>query len=106
MDGGGTFYDPGLLVACLDPQLTNLLNIHLDEPDGHSYNLPPRMNLVSILFDTHNLTFPEERRRMRALTNLLYEHFRLRAQAQAAGVALPPDFRSRWTIDHSKAIDL
>ncbi len=106
MDGGGTFYDPGLLVACLDPELINLLNIHLDEPDGHSYNLPPRMNLVSILFDTHNLTFPEERRRMRALTNLLYEHFQLRAQAQAAGVALPPDFRSRWTIDHSKAIDL
>ncbi len=106
MDGGGTFYDPGLLVACLDPQLTNLLNIHLDEPDGHSYNLPPRMNLVNILFDTHNLTFPEERRRMRALTNLLYGHFRLRAQAQAAGVALPPDFRSHWTIDHSKAIDL
>ncbi len=106
MDGGGTFYDPGMLVACLDPELINLLNIHLDEPDGHSYNLPPRMNLVSILFDTHNLTFPEERRRMRALTNLLYEHFQLRAQAQAAGVALPPDFRSRWTIDHSKAIDL
>jgi predicted acylesterase/phospholipase RssA len=106
MDGGGSFYDPGLLVACLDPQLTNLLNIHLDEPDGHSYRLPPRMNLVRILFDTHNLTFPEERRRMRAATNLLFEHFRLRAQAQAAGVALPPDFRSRWTIEHSKAIDL
>jgi hypothetical protein len=106
MDGGGSFYDPGLLVACLDQELTNLLNIHLDEPDGHSYNLPPRMNLVSILFDTHNLTFPEERRRMRAITNLLYEHFRLRAKAQAAGVALPPDFRSHWTIEHSKAIDL
>ncbi|MBN2086205.1 MAG: patatin-like phospholipase family protein [Anaerolineales bacterium] len=106
MDGGGTFYDPGILVACLDPQLANLLNIHLDEPDGHSYNLPPRMNLVNILFDTHNLTFPEQRRRMRALTNLLYEHFRLRAQAQAAGVALPPDFRTNWTIKHSKSIDL
>ena len=106
MDGGGTFYDPGLLVACLDRELTNLLNIHLDEPDGHSYHLPPRMNLVSILFDTHNLTFPEERRRMRALTNLLYGHFRLRAQAQAAGVTLSPDFRPHWTIEHSKAIDL
>jgi hypothetical protein len=106
MDGGGTFYDPGLLVACFDPQLTNLLNIHLDEPDGHSYRLPPRMNLVRILFDTHNLTFPEERRRMRAITNLLYEHFRLRAQAEAAGIALPPDFRPHWTIENSKPIDL
>jgi hypothetical protein len=105
-DGGGSFYDPGLLVACLDPELTNLLNIHLDEPEGHSYNLPPRMNLVRILFDTHNLTFPEERRRMRAITDLLYGHFRLRAQAEAAGVALPPDFRSHWTIEHSKSIDL
>lgn len=106
MDGGGTFYDPGMLVACLDPEPTNLLNIHLDEPDGHSYSLPPRMNMVSILFDTHNLTFPEERRRMRVLVDLLYEHFRLRAQAQAAGVPLPPDFRSHWQIEHSKPIDL
>jgi hypothetical protein len=105
-DGGGTFYDPGLLVACFDPQLTNLLNIHLDEPEGHSYHLPPRMNLVRILFDTHNLTFPEERRRMRKVTNLLYEHFRLRMQAEAAGVELPPDFRRHWTIENSKAIDL
>jgi hypothetical protein len=105
-DGGGTFYDPGLLVTCLDPEPTNLLNIHLDEPEGHSYRLPPRMNLLSILFDTHNLTFPEERRRMRAVTNLLYEHFRLRARAEAAGVTLPPDFRPHWTIENSKAIDL
>jgi hypothetical protein len=106
MDGGGTFYDPGLLVACFDPEPTNLLNIHLDEPDGHSYNLPPHMNLVRIVFDTHNLNFPEQRRRMRAATSLLYEHFRLRKQAEAAGVALPPDFRRQWTIEHSKPIDL
>jgi hypothetical protein len=106
MDGGGTFYDPGLLAACFDPQPVNLLNIHLDEPDGHSYNLPPHMNLVRIVFDTHNLNFPEQRRRMRAATNLLYDHLRLRRQAQAAGAAPPPDFRRRWTIEHSKAIDL
>jgi hypothetical protein len=106
MDGGGTFYDPGLLVACLDPELVNLLNIHLDEPEGHSYNLAPHMNLVRIVFDTHNLNFPEQRRRMRAITNLLYDHFRLRKQAEAAGAALPPDFRSHWTLEHSKPIDL
>jgi hypothetical protein len=106
MDGGGSFYDPGLLAALFDPELINLLNIHLDEPDGHSYNLPPHMNLVNILFDTHNLTFPEERRRMRAITTLLYEHVRLRKQAEAAGVALPPAFLPTWTVEHSKAIEL
>ncbi len=108
-DGGGTFYDPGLFVAMLDPQLTNLLNIHLDEPDGHSYNLPPRPNLVRILFDTHNYVFPEERRRMRLLTDLLYQHYRLRIQYEQMLNQLPneqaclfdpvpPDFRRTWTI--------
>jgi len=105
-DGGGTFYDPGLFVACFDPELINLLNIHLDEPEGHSYNLPPHMNLVRILFDTHNLTFPEERRRMRVFTNLLYEHFRLRKKAEALGLGLPPDFRQNWSIENSPAIEL
>jgi predicted acylesterase/phospholipase RssA len=107
-DGGGTFYDPGLLIACLDPQLTNLLNVHLDEPDGHSYNLPPRPNLVRIVFDTHNYVFPEERRRMRALTDLLFAHCHLRAQyaalltriapAKAVQRPLPPDFRREWDV--------
>jgi hypothetical protein len=106
MDGGGTFYDPGLLVACFDPEIVNLLNIHLDEPDGHSYNLPPHMNLIRIVFDTHNLNFPEQRRRMRAITSLLYEHFRLRKRAEAAGSAMPPDFRRNWTLEYSKPIDL
>lgn len=105
-DGGGTFYDPGLFIACFDPELTNLLNIHLDEPDGHSYNLPPHMNLVNILFDQHNLTFPEERRRMRLITDLLYQHYQLRKQAEALGMAVPPDFRQHWTIEYSKAIQL
>lgn len=106
LDGGGSFYDPGMLVSCLDPELGNLLNIHLDEPDGHSYNLPPHMNLFNILFDTHNLTFPEERRRMRLLTDLLFEHYRLRARARAAGVDPGPDFHSDWAVEHSQPIDL
>jgi predicted acylesterase/phospholipase RssA len=105
-DGGGTFYDQGLMVACLDPELTNLLNIHLDEPEGNTYNLPPHMNLWKILFETHNLCFPEERRRMRVITNLLYDHFVLRKQAEALGVKLPPDFRKKWTIENSKAFEL
>ncbi len=101
-DGGGTFYDPGLFAACLDADLTNLLNIHLDEPEGHSYHLPPRPNLVRLLFDTHNYNFPEERRRMRRLTDLLYEHYRLRGRAAAAGgPPLPPDFRQNWDVSET-----
>jgi hypothetical protein len=105
-DGGGTFYDQGLMVACFDKELTNLLNIHLDEPEGNSYNLPTHMNLLNILFDTHNLSFPEERRRMRRITDLLYEHFVLREQAEKLGIVLPPDFRKNWIIENSKAIEL
>jgi hypothetical protein len=109
-DGGGTFYDPALLVACLDPQLVNLLNIHLDEPDGHSYNLPPRPNLLRIVFDTHNYIFPEERRRMHRLADLLCSHYQLRdryaallsrvpPEVAAAYPPLPPDFRREWGIE-------
>lgn len=98
LDGGGTYYDPGLFVAMFDPQLNNLLNIHLDEPDGHSYHLGPHINFPHIIFDTQNLTFPEERRRMRKITNLLFDHFRLRTQAQAAGLDAGEDFRRVWEI--------
>lgn len=106
-DGGGTFYDIGLFVACLDAELTNLINIHLDEPEGHSYNLPARPDLLRILFDTHNYYFPEERRRMYYLTNLLYDHFQLRAAYSAyaaslgsspSAIPLPPDFRQNWQV--------
>jgi predicted acylesterase/phospholipase RssA len=124
-DGGGTFYDPALFVACLDPELTNLLNIHLDEPEGHSYRLPPRPDIVRIVFDTHNYAFPEERRRMRLLSDLLYEHYRLRAryagllsglspaegvpaadapQVVAGAYVLPPDFRREWTLELPKEL--
>ncbi len=109
VDGGGTFYDPALLIACLDPELVSLLNIHLDDPDGHSYNLPPRPNLVGVIFDTHNYIFPEERRRMRVLSDLLYAHYQLRARHAAllgrvpAVLAethpLPPDFRREWDVE-------
>jgi hypothetical protein len=97
-DGGGTFYDPALFVACLDEHPVNLLNIHLDEPEGHSYDLPERPNLLRLLFDTHNYIFPEERRRMRLLTDLLFEHLRLRqAYSLATGESLP-DFRQAWAL--------
>lgn len=106
VDGGGTFYDQALMVACLDSELTNLLNIHLDEPDGHSYNLPEHYDLKTALFDTHNLSFPEERRRMRKTSDLLYRHFALRERAKAAGLDVPPDFRQNWTLEYSKSIEL
>lgn len=105
-DGGGAFYDIGMFIACMDSQLTNFINIHLDEPDGHSYNLPERPNLMRILFDTHNYTFPEERRRMFLLTNLLFTHYQLRTEYQTRinelppgskqYSPLPPDFRQEW----------
>jgi hypothetical protein len=95
-DGGGAFYDIGLFAACLDENLTNLLNIHLDEPEGHSYGIPPRPSLVRLVFDTHNYNFPEERRRMRALTDLLFRHYRFRRMADELGLELAPDFRRDW----------
>jgi len=73
-DGGGPFYDIGYIAARLDQQLTNLINIHLDEPDGHSYNIPPRPDIIRLMLDTHNYSFPEERRRMYLLSNLYYEN--------------------------------
>ncbi len=107
-DGGGTFYDAGLFVALCDAQLTNLLNIHLDEPEGHSYNLPPRPNLMRILFDTHNYVFPEERRRMRALCDALYHYYTMRHEYAARLASLPrdesktlsvpEDFRQQWRL--------
>jgi len=97
-DGGGTFYDPALFVACMDETLVNLLNIHLDEPEGHSYNLPERPNLLRLLFDTHNYIFPEERRRMRLLTDLLFEHERLRRTSASAFGEPLPDFRQDWVL--------
>lgn len=107
-DGGGPFYDNGLFMACLDPEMTNLINVHLDEPEGHSYNIPPKPDLKRLLFDTHNYYFPEERRRMRMITDLLYAHYRLHRryimlrsrlpEANAAEFALPEDFRRTWRI--------
>jgi predicted acylesterase/phospholipase RssA len=97
-DGGGSFYDPALFVACMDDHLQNLLNIHLDEPEGHSYNLPDRPSLLRLIFDTHNYNFPEERRRMRLITDLLYRHFALRAAAVRSGYSVPNDFRQEWTL--------
>ena len=97
-DGGGSFYDPGLFVACLDAELTNLLNIHLDEPEGHSYHIPPRPNLVRILFETHNYNFPEERRRMLFLTDLLYRYHQLRARFGALRALAPPEIEARHPL--------
>ena len=97
-DGGGAFYDIGLFVAAMDKELTSLLNIHLDEPEGISYELPPKPSLARLIFDTHNYTFPEERRRMRALTDLLYQHYRWRNCAADQGCSVGSDFRRNWRI--------
>lgn len=97
-DGGGTFYDPSLLVACLDPQITNLIAIHLNHPEGGTFNLPHHPDIVRIILDTHNYTFPEEHRRMRVLATLFYDHFRLRSYAHQNGIDVGPDFRREWKL--------
>ena len=95
-DGGGTFYDPSMLVACLDPEPVNLIAIHLNHPEGGTFNIPHRPDVVRIIFDTHNYTFPEEHRRMRVLATLFYDHFQLRSYAQQNGIEVEPDFRREW----------
>jgi predicted acylesterase/phospholipase RssA len=97
-DGGGTFYDPSLLVACLDPEPTNLIAIHLNHPEDGTYNLPHRPDIARIILDTHNYTFPEEHRRMRVLSTLFYDHFRLRLFARENGIPVEPDFRREWKL--------
>jgi hypothetical protein len=95
-DGGGTFYDPSMLVACLDPEITNLIAIHLNHPENNTYGLPPKPDVPRIILDTHNYTFPEEHRRMRVLSTLLYNHFRLRRYATDHQIEVEPDFRREW----------
>jgi predicted acylesterase/phospholipase RssA len=97
-DGGGTFYDPSLLVACLDADLTNLIPIHLNHPEKGTFDFPHRPDIVRVILDTHNYTFPEEHRRMRVLATLLYDHFRLRRFAQENGIPVEPDFRREWKL--------
>jgi predicted acylesterase/phospholipase RssA len=97
-DGGGTFYDPSMLVACLDPELVNLITVHLDHPESHSENLPEYPDIMRIMLDTHNYTFPEQQRRMRMLSTLFYDHFRLRHYAQENGIPVEPDFRRQWNL--------
>ncbi|MFA5064454.1 MAG: hypothetical protein WC566_03210 [Dehalococcoidia bacterium] len=97
-DGGGTFYDPSMLVACLDPELVNLITVHLDHPESHSENLPEYPDISRIMLDTHNYTFPEQQRRMRMLSTLFYDHFRLRLYAQENAIPVEPDFRRQWKL--------
>ena len=80
-DGGAAFYDIGLFAAAMEPETISLLNMHFAEPLNHSYGFDERLNLVRIIFDTHNFTFPEERRRMRKITDLFYDYEVLRRRA-------------------------
>ena len=52
--------------------------MHFAEPPNHSYGFDERLTLLRIVFDTHNFTFPEERRRMRKMVNLFYDYEALR----------------------------
>lgn len=77
-DGGGAYYDIGLFPAAMEREPILLLDLHFAEPPNHSYGLDERPNLVRILFDTHNFTLPEDRRRMRRMVNLFYDYVSLR----------------------------
>lgn len=77
-DGGSTFYDFELLVASICPNLPSILSVHVVGPPDYSFGFDERPTILRIVFDTHNFTFPEERRRMTAISNLLYDHETLR----------------------------
>jgi len=77
-DGGAAFYDISLFAAAMEREPISQLDMHFAEPPNHSYGFDERPNLVRILFDTHNFTLPEDRRRMRAIANLFYDHEALR----------------------------
>ncbi len=72
-DGGSAFYDVDLFAAAMEPEPVSLLSMHFAEPPDHSYGFDERLTLLRIVFDTHNFTLPEDRRRMRAAANLFYE---------------------------------
>ncbi|MBN1119937.1 MAG: hypothetical protein JXJ17_02575 [Anaerolineae bacterium] len=90
-DGGAAFYDIELFAAAMASPLPSLLSIHVVGPPDYSFGLDERLTMLKAVFDTHNLTFPEERRRMTALVNLLYAHEKLRR-----------DFESRSLNDDTR----
>ncbi len=73
-DGGSSYYDIDIFAAGLSAPLPELISIHVGEPIPYTFGFQPRMTLPQLVFDQHNLTFPEGRRRMSALVNLLYRH--------------------------------
>ncbi len=106
-DGGGAFYDIGLFAAAMEPEPISLLNMHFAEPPNHSYGFDERPTLLRIVFDTHNFTFPEERRRMRKMVNLFYDYEALRRRVAQLADALEkadcdltdlnlPDLKGNW----------
>ncbi len=106
-DGGSAFYDVDLFAAAMEPEPISLLSLHFAEPPNHSYGFGERLNLARILFDTHNFTLPEVRRRMRKMVNLFYDHAALRRRVAQLADALEkaggdltdldlPDLQANW----------
>ena len=106
-DGGAAFYDIGLFAAGMEPEPISLLNMHFAEPPHHSYGFDERPTLLRIVFDTHNFTFPEERRRMRKMVNLFYDYEAMRRRVVQLADALEkaggdltdldlPDLAGKW----------
>jgi len=95
LDGGAASYNVELFAAAMEPELPDLVSVHVADPEDFSYGLAEHPRALDVAFDIHNLTFPEQRRRMTALAELLYAHEAQRrelhavvARAQARGETL------------------
>jgi predicted acylesterase/phospholipase RssA len=87
-DGGAAYYDFELFAAGMEQPLGSLVSIHVVGPPDYSFGFDERPTLVRIVFDTHNFTFPEERRRMTETANLFYAHEALRRRLAHLAEAL------------------
>ena len=97
-DGGAAFYDIELFAAAMEPQLASMLSIHVVGPPDYSFGFDERPDLLRVIFDTHNFTFPEERRRMTAIINLLYDHEALRRRVAQVVDHIEPGILAQYDL--------
>ncbi len=102
----GTFYDPALLVACMDPELTNLLNVHLDEPDGIPITCRPRPAWCELSFIPTTMSSQKNaahacvnQSTLRAYRRVVNTCLVTALPGESAATKVPqPDFRREWDL--------